>query len=1085
MIKKSMTKTPALNPIKVPLNSTVLIEASAGTGKTYTMASLYLRLLLQAGDNHFSQPLTVQQILVVTFTEAATQELKERIRQRIHLAKKQLTEYRQNPDKEIFNGTDNAILSDLVDTISDLDVAIQRLHFAEHNMDLAAIYTIHGFCHRMLSQYAVNSGVHFNFELTVDESALLIRLSNEFWRQNFYNVSLSAADFICKHIKSPDKALRKIRRYISGGQLKASIHQPHLLSLSLQDFIRQHIEPIYTALAQLKRDWLHHESEIHQQVLKEIGKNYTKGEKKRLKRTIFKSNTVPNWFNLIRGWANDPYQIEPPDALFKYFAQSKLDNYAEEGIEPLQHEVFEQVDAVAGQVAQVELYEKIILYHYIQGVTQALLAYKMEHSEKNFDDLLRLLDEALHSEQGDELAQLIRYQYPFAMIDEFQDTDAQQYRIFSKIYVEAENQDTGFIMIGDPKQAIYKFRGADIFTYLRAAKQAEKRFTLSKNYRSEKSLVDSLNALFKFTEHAPFLYQEIEFLPVAAYENQARFVLNGQTRPPLVCHLGKYDKVQAAQLCASSICNWLTSTRRGEAYFGLSSSPKMEKLQPKHIAVLVRNWYEADLVKQALRDRGISSVYLSDRSNVFDCREAKELALILTACLNPFSERNILNALATTVFALTAADILRIRQDEVLLESWVGRFERYRLTWQRQGVLPMIYHLLQDNLDKSRPTIPERILALPNGERRLTDLLHLAELLQQATPLNESEAALLRWFERQIQGENRQDEQQIRLESEQELVKIVTIHKAKGLEYGLVWLPFIGQGIKNNSKEQAISTYYDHDNQDTRWDMAKSHQDTVRKEQLAEEMRLLYVALTRAKYQLAMALPEQFCGGQSKASENDSWNALLYALTQGEIGETWLLNKTYETKNLLEDLDRRAGQGYIEINSMDEISDTMLESESDNVTRKAAEFHGRIERDWILSSFTGLSASHERNKANLHYKLSESAVENGHFLDPATDYDNAISMENTELAENRDWQDFPAGYSPADFPHGIHVGIALHGLLEHIDFTQEIQPEYIEKLCRNLQLADSWLMPTQQWLKQILHTPLSEADSFCLAELER
>ena len=1082
-----MKKTTALNPISTPLNSTTLIEASAGTGKTYTMASLYLRLLLQAGQNNFPQPLTVEQILVVTFTEAATQELKERIRRRIHFAKQQLNEYRQHRDKSVFMATDNAILAELVDDIEDLELTVQRLHFAEQNMDLAAIYTIHGFCRRMLMQYAFNSGVNFELELLKDESELLLRLSNDFWRRHFYTLSLPAATFIDQKLGSPQQVLAKIKRHLTQQGLKLPENRPHFFTMPLADFIQQYIEKRQERIIQLKQVWLNNRAKIEELVLNEINRDYPRSTPKRLKRNPYNTKNTPTWLNGIYAWATDESAVDIPDTLMR-FSQSTLQKNAEEGAMPLADPLFEQIDRVAKENGNGELYEQVILYHYIQGLNQALSAYKNNHNQSGFDDLLRLLKQALYAERGDELAQLIRSQYPFAMIDEFQDTDSQQYQIFHKIYMQEEGRNSGFIMIGDPKQAIYKFRGADIFTYLKAAKQAAQRFTLDKNYRSETHLVQAVNALFDFQQNAknpPFIYQDIEFTAVEAKEDQARFILSQQVQAPLACYIGDYDKTRMAQLCASSVQHWLTQAKRGEAYFhqnvltekdGLGTA---DSLQAKNIAVLVRNRYEADLVKQALLERGISSVYLSDRSNVFDSQEAKELVFILTACLNPFSERNILNALSTTLFAFTSAQILRIKQDESLLENWVNRFEHYQKIWQRQGVLPMLYQLLLDN-DGDQPSIPERLLALPNGERRLTDLLHLAELLQQATPLNESEAALLRWFENQIQGgvgsgENDKNEQQIRLESEQELVKLVTIHKSKGLEYDLVWLPFIGLSNGVRKQNGGLVTYFDQQTQEVYWDFAQTHQYEAQKEQLAEEMRLLYVALTRAKYQLSLILPPHF--------EKGHWSALLYALTQGEIGEQPITVQSAETLTYLEQLQQRIGEEHIAIYQPHEISEEKLAPTEPNDYLQAAEFHGRIEQNWTLSSFTALGAMHDKNKRNPYYQSvarTESAVENFSVFDQAADYDNPLLTERERLSDmplSRDWQDFPPAYTPIDFPNGIQVGIALHGLLEKLDFTQGVKSEYTAKLAQNLQLDEAWLAPMQQWLNQVLHTPLLVHDS--------
>ncbi|EIJ71454.1 exodeoxyribonuclease V subunit beta [Pasteurella bettyae] len=1049
-----------LNPISTPLNSIVLIEASAGTGKTFTMVSLYLRLLLQIGENCFNKPLSVEEILVVTFTEAATQELRERIRNRIHLAKQQFEQYSENQDKAIFIKTDNEFIVDVVEQL-DLKATIQRLKIAEQNMDLAAIYTIHGFCRRMLMQYAFNSGIHFNLELVTDESALLTRLTNELWREHFYPLSFEATNYIYHHLGTPAELLKKIQKFVTNDEIGIDIVDPKLLALNFEDFIHQYIEKDIHELNALKATWLAHEEEIIRLIDEAKDKKLIKG-------ASFKSNHLPGRFQAIREWANNPTDLSIPEALSKYFNQSAMDSYLTKD-QPVSHAVFESADKVVIKYQNHPLYVQVFYYHYIQWIKTQLKDYKLNHQEKSFDDLLRLLKEALTSTHGEKLAQLIRQQYPFAMIDEFQDTDSQQYKIFSTIYIAPQNANTGFVMIGDPKQAIYQFRGADIFTYLKAAEQAKQRFTLNKNYRSEENLLHSVNQIFDFTNTQPFLYQNIDFLAVGAGKPQGRFEVNGNTEAPLGFYLGDNpSNEQLAEVCAKTISQWLMGALQNKT--GFRTDKGLEALRPKDIAVLVRNGYEAGLVKNALQAFNISSVYLSDRSNVFDCDEAKELLLILEACLNPFSERNVLNAIATSVFCLTSAEIQHLKQNENDWEQWINRFLNYQRTWRHQGVLAMLHQLFLAE------QIPQKLINMANGERRVTDLLHLAELLQEATALNESDSALLRWFERQIRGENRQDEQALRLESEQDLVKIVTIHKSKGLEYSIVWLPFIGAKAKGNNS--TIATYYNEEKQSVLWDMEKQHNDAVIKESYAEEMRLLYVALTRAKYHLSIGLANEFSA---------QWNALLYALSEGEIGLDAPKQK-YCTTDLLDHLVEKVNQENIARYNIDEVQGEMYSPEKPAKQYQAKISHGNIERDWGVNSFSSLKRmndlSHAKNKPTELLTL-ESAVGFSEILDSAKDVDSELSMDfienNVELNDNV--TDYPVGYSPFDFPRGMAVGTALHYFFEKQDFSKPLDDVLIDRLLEIVQLEKSWKEPLIQWMNQLLTTPLLQANSFSLSNL--
>ena len=1045
-----MAETIPLNPITLPLNQISLIEASAGTGKTYTIGSLYLRLLLKAGENNFSRPLNVEEILVVTFTEMATEELKKKIRERITDAIDKLTAFAETQDKSAFKNDEF-----LAALCHDLNIfeAIHRLKLAEQNMDLAAIYTIHGFCRRMLMQYAFHSGIHFNLELIKDQSDLLVRFTNEFWREHFYPLPFEMADFIANELGSPDYVLSLLESNL-GKNLIVDLENQHALSISITEFLHQYLGEYFKDIKALKRFWLESAGKISELIIEELNKDYAKGEPKSLSRRSYNTSRLAKWIEQVNAWANNPRDYLLNETLMSYFTQSALGEKGEEGASPFIAPIFTELEERANALMSPDLLRRIILYHYRQGLQQKLLDYKLNHQEKSFDDLLRLFCEALQGAQGDELAEMIRFQYPFAMIDEFQDTDSQQYAIFSKIYRDNTEKNTGFIMIGDPKQAIYRFRGADIFTYLKASEEAQSRFELTKNYRSEKHLVDGVNALFDFPQ-SPFIYQNIKFTAVDSRDDHLRFYLNGKVEPAYRFYLTGSDKVnktEMAKICAISIQHWIKIAAENQAVF--QNEDTCKTLQPVNIAVLVKNRYEAADIIQELQKLGIASVYLSDQSSVFDSHVAVELLRILKACLN-VAERPILNAIATALFGLNAADIHQIQQNEADWQRWADSFAQYQQTWQRQGILVMLHQILLEQ------GISERLLSQATGERDLTDFLHLAEILQQAATLHESEAALLSWFEKQIQGEGRQ-EAQIRLESERQLVKIVSIHKSKGLEYDLVWLPFLAVPSKIPTAGD-MNVYYSKERDETLWDIENRNLNALYEETFAEELRLLYVALTRAKYQMAFALPAQF---------DKKWNALHYVLSQGEIGKEIALSAPKDTETLLQTFKEKM-QDNVEISTKSNLEAFLaLSINTKNDELKAAEFTGNIEQDWRITSFTSIEQGHRRQSY-----FTESAGKKHVVFDDAKDYDsqNSIEISTALLNENES--------NILDLPRGKQVGTALHRHFENCYFSDLANTEEIDKLRQSLQLDETFTEPLQNWLQQISHTPLSHEIGIALADL--
>lgn len=1054
-----MAETIPLNPITLPLNQISLIEASAGTGKTYTIGSLYLRLLLKAGENNFSRPLNVEEILVVTFTEMATEELKKKIRERITDAINKLTAFAKTQDKSAFKNDE--FLTALCDNL-DIFEAIHRLKLAEQNMDLAAIYTIHGFCRRMLMQYAFHSGIHFNLELIKDQSDLLVRFANEFWREHFYPLDFESANFIATELVSPANVLSLLKADL-GKDLQVEIENKQALSVPIQIFLPQYLGGYQKALNELKAFWLESADEILAIITNELEKDYPKDQLKSLNRKKYQVKRLGDWINKINQWSNNPRDYQINTTLKDYFLQSSIEKNCEESTDknkdkkpatPFYSPIFAELEKRVNALMTPDLLSKLTLYHYRQGLQQKLLDYKLNHQEKSFDDLLRLFCEALQGAQGDELAEMIRFQYPFAMIDEFQDTDSQQYAIFSKIYRDNPEKNTGFIMIGDPKQAIYRFRGADIFTYLKASDEAQSRFELTKNYRSEKHLVEGVNALFDFPQ-SPFIYQNINFTAVDSRDDHLRFYLNGKAEPAYRFYLTASDKVnktEMAKICAVSIQYWLKSAVENQAVF--QNEDTCKTLQAANIAVLVRDKNEAALVKNELQKLGIASVYLSDQNSVFDSNVAKELAWVLKACLN-VAERPILNAIATALFGLNAADIHQIQQNEADWQRWADSFAQYQQTWQRQGILAMLHQILLEQ------GISERLLSQATGERDLTDFLHLAEILQQAATLHESEAALLSWFEKQIQGEGRQ-EAQIRLESERQLVKILSIHKSKGLEYDLVWLPFLAVPSKIPTAGD-MNVYYSKERDETLWDIENRNLNALCEETFAEELRLLYVALTRAKYQMAFALPAQF---------DKKWNALHYVLSQGEIGKEINLSDSKDTETLLQAFKEKM-QDNVEICTKPNLEAfPALSINIKNDELKAAEFTGNIEQDWRITSFTSIEQAHRRQNY-----FTESAGKKHAVFDDAKDYDsqNSIEMSTALLNENES--------NILDLPRGKQVGTALHRHFENCYFSDLANTEEIDKLRQSLQLDETFTEPLQNWLQQISHTPLSNEIGIALADL--
>ncbi|MDW6001675.1 exodeoxyribonuclease V subunit beta [Vibrio mangrovi] len=1011
-----------LEPMSFPLHGARLIEASAGTGKTFTIAGLYLRLLLGHGDeqSRHSSALRVDQILVVTFTEAATAELKGRIRERIHEARLAFAR----------SHSDDSLLQLFLDEIPDHAAAADVLLQAEREMDTAAIYTIHGFCQRMLVQNAFESGSRFHHEFITDESRLKAQVVADYWRRQFYPLPVELAAEVRRLWPTPADLLAQIATYLSG-------HAPYLSVRAMDASLEQLHQDNLQRIVQLKTQWLKFKPDIAGCITgSDVNKrSYTK-------------KSLPQWIEQVSLWAEtatESYEI--PEQLLR-FSQQALYEKTPQGTPP-EHPLFQEIDEFLAMPVSIEAPLKA---HAIETCRSLLVKSKQEQHWLSFDDLLSHLSSALDVDTTGQLALRIRTLYPVAMIDEFQDTDPLQYHIFSNIY--AQHPECGLLMIGDPKQAIYAFRGADIFTYIKARHQVRSHFTLATNWRSGQSMIEAVNRLFSSSE-SPFLYdQDIPFFPVSSppHAKERRWQLYQKDQPAMTYWWPDDDEPDAimtkadyyqmmADATAARIQTILQAADQGEGI--LCSGDEERVIQAGHIAVLVRTGNEGRLVKEALARQGIASVYLSNRDSVFGSDIAVDIQRLLQAVLMPDQERPLRAALASPLFGLDIHYLDALNINESLWESVVQEFREYRKIWFERGILPMLRAVLYQR------HLAERWLMSKGGERLLTDYLHLGELLQQAGAEIDSDHGLLRWLTQSIMDVNLGSSPEAsiqRLESEKNLVQIVTIHKSKGLEYDLVFLPFV-----MSFRETKEARYYDETHDRIVLDMARREEalSMAEKERLAEDLRLLYVALTRSVFGCYVGIAP-LKGRSVKGSTGAHLCAMGYLLQQGEPGDAALLRQGIES--LLDE------HGQTVMEAPPPIPDSPLSlSDVPSPELSARQKIHPIERLWRMTSYSNLV------KQSGHHEFLDATREV-----PGFDLDSA--GEADEYAFD------PEEQTIFTFPKGATAGTFLHSLFEQIEFTEspesDANTQIIQVLMETAAVSDSWLPVLQQMLNHVLQTPL-------------
>ncbi|WP_410473690.1 exodeoxyribonuclease V subunit beta [Guyparkeria sp. TX1] len=1048
-----------LDPITFPLQGSRLIEASAGTGKTFTISLLYLRLVLghRAPDRRDARPLTPPEILVSTFTEAAVAELRDRIRSRLQQA------------AWLFAGTQTPAevdppLSKLYEEFSETErpqgaFLLQR---AAEWMDEAAIFTIHGFCQRMLREHAFHSGALFEQELVTDLDPVIGDAIRDFWRTHGYPLAQTderLAQQFARLVETPGKLKQQVRDLIKRdgsplaiGDVTAASSADLPTPAELLDRLTGDQKRSEAAEGRARSAWLADTGALHTlwHGVRE-GLNKTSHPEKET------SEELQAWLGHIDAWAAGEGTLSDTDRRKLAVPKTKKDH--EPPVHPALDAIADWKEALEGLDRHTKEIKPMI-----QGFAALWIRERIAHllaasRAMGFDDMLIQMRDAVDSTRNPNargMIEAVRAQYPVALIDEFQDTDPLQYAIFSAIYPlgeePPESDEHAIVLIGDPKQAIYSFRGADIHSYLTARRATQGRHaSLPCNFRSTEALVGAVNHLFSIADqHSDGAFRfpaqgagegeesrsPLPFEPVQAKGRNNRLVderRNGEvpaltlwTSPPEDPWTSGVFREQLAVRAAGEIAAMLNAGQAGTCGFESDNGPRLG-IAPRDIAVLVRKQEEGKLMRRVLADFGVPAVFLSERSSVFDSTEAADVLVWLEALAEPSRSDRIRQAVATASVALSLDELEAILRDETRFDAICQRFHEWHHIWQSQGVLAAVMGLLHHF------AIPARLLAADErqnrrGERRLTNLLHLAEWLQQTDQDVDGETALIHRLHLAVtEGAT---EQEIRLEQDSAMVRIVTIHGSKGLQYPVVFLPFIA--LLGTEKPKSGEPARRHRDDGTVWEMApdKEATDFAAQESIAESIRLFYVAMTRAEHACVLG------AGPVKFGNTKTFNPGMSAFGQF-LG--FQPGETCERPAYLERLARWAEHPAIEIEAVPEPRDPATHRftpppEPELLGPRQPQF-GAFE-PWWISSFSALTASV------------------GHSTPlPAPEAARDEVRLETQNAPENPTADNPPTRSPEGIhalPRGAQIGTLLHDLIEaiaHEGFSRYANhPEKVRRL---------------------------------------
>jgi exodeoxyribonuclease V beta subunit len=999
-----------------------LLEASAGTGKTFTLAGLYLRLIVE-------QQLDPRQILAVTFTVAATEELRARIRTRLREALDAFS------DSDTFETTEDPVLGEYRNFgYEGRKDAARRIQAALNVFDEARITTIHGFCLRALEEHAFECGAPFQRELVAESAPLLREIQEDYWRRQLY-VEPAIASLALWLNESPLKRQHDLKVRFARPE-SILLQEPMEVPLTVEEAASQLLQ----ALEQVKESWKADRDRALDVLEKKVSK------------TSFSAEKVEEIKAHLDAVAEDVYD----PGVWVHFAKLTCELVEKRLVKAHKGtELPNFFDAMSALQEALEEWRLAYVHGLFAFAELELPRRKAAAGIRCFDDLLGDLYDALHGPHGDRLAARLGKQLRAALIDEFQDTDARQYAIFRRIFDREEHI---VLLIGDPKQAIYSFRGADIFAYLQASKNANARYTLQTNYRSTTAMVSAVNQLFARDE--PFALADLEFHPVTANvktdaksqldlppgfgpEALQLYWIDPDSEPAKGVSPGDADDSDGASMevdvlsgpdyhlaCRNLIANEIAGLLEGGTE--LSGRP----LHAGDFAVLSRSNAEGIAYQQTLRSRGIPSV-LSATQSIFETTEATDLLLLLNAGLDLGDERRVRAVLATPLFGLDAASLDDLQRNEDAWQEQLEPFFRFRDLWLQEGFATGFRSLSQSL------SLRARLLRHLGGERAITNYLHLVELLHTAESERRLEPiCLVQWLREQIADADRADEQyQLRLESDAKAVQIVTLHKSKGLEYPIVFCPSFGwprtariAPKKDGETPDRGLTYHDRENgnrltQDYRKLISLERYEWTNQEALSEELRLLYVGATRAQARCYLFGSEVRSEGKLSAlarllnrappvpppTETDEeqspapqplriWAEELAAGSGGAIGFAAITpNGTRQLSSFLRN----------------------LADEEHAKTIVARSFSGRIDRAAYITSFSALRDSE-----------AEAPDRDAATVAPAAD---PIERSYPEISDH--------GRSVFSFPKGARAGDFFHDLLERLDFAAD--PKAIDQAVKD------------------------------------
>ena len=793
------------DPLNVLLEDSNLIEASAGTGKTYSIALLALRLIVE-------KDYRVDEILMVTFTKDAAAEMELRVRAFMRDALQAALGNPRNVNPDIIS---------IINRVQDKEKVMARLKAELAQFDKAAIFTIHGFCSRILSEYAFQTGQLFRAAAMEPETyqQYLEDAFNQAWREKVTTLSERVLALFEKNKHKRNELWELVKGHLAGKTLFVPAGKQNSLQrlqLTIID-LEQQREALRIAVEASLDRWAAMADQLRGAVRQSL-------------RTVFQAREADKIISRI---SKNPPAAYINEAVSTGVIDPALLNMATD-IRNLEATLESTIDPAF----------TVLALECAQYIAQCITDLRLGEGQITFDDMITELHRTVcgnplpSAESRSDLGTILRNRYKAVFIDEFQDTDRFQYEIFTTIFQHPDLPARHILFyIGDPKQSIYAFRKADLQTYFRAEQAVQHKHLMNQNFRSTTHYIDAMNEFFlPLPDYDVFNSAQMLYRPVsspAGFEKSGGLYYNQNVLSP-VRIVGCADNDQIFYGVVDLVAKLLFDPN----FLIVKGDQPGRRIGAGQIGVLVRSGYEGRLLKKLFAAKNIPAVSVTD-TKVFESEEAQELQHILKAAVE-VSRGSIHKALLTKIAGFTLSQILLLDEDQLSL-----KFREYQEQWKGKGV----YVFLREFLNDVQAIQRQATGAMPNADRRLSNMFQLMEMLHQAEQDKKyNPGELMNWLKKGISGKFSSKDQYLqRIESDDQAVKIVTIHKSKGLEYDLVIAPFLD--IKLREKAKTVQFHHEDVYYTADKDLLDDNLQSLAKVQEEQEnMRLLYVAVTRARY---------------------------------------------------------------------------------------------------------------------------------------------------------------------------------------------------------------------------------------------